>query len=49
MGYFRLGQVVIMGQSIAPKGQAIGPAVLEPPAGGRNRRKAAVKIQRIDP
>ncbi len=50
IGYFRLGQVipielgkVILSQVIAPQGQAIGPAGLEPLAGASNRRKATVK------
>ena len=42
IGYFRLGQVILC-QVIAPQGQVIGPAGLEPPAGARNRRKATVK------
>ena len=31
---------------IAPQGETIGPAGLEPPAGARNRRKASVKKRR---
>ena len=46
--YFRLSQV-IFGQMIAPQGQAIGPAGVEPPAGARNRRKAAVKKNEESP
>ena len=42
VAFYRLFQVKL-GQVIAPQGQAIGPAGLEPLAGARNRRKVTLK------